>query len=59
MTTSKTHFLDPVAAYRELQEEMLSVVETALDTAGFIVRGNEAHQATIILLNRLFQQGSR
>jgi len=59
MTTSKIPFLDLIAVHRELREELLSVVQTALDTAGFIGCGNEAHQATIVLLNRLFQHGSR
>ena len=36
MSTREVPFLDLVTAHRELREELLEVVETALDSAGFI-----------------------
>ena len=36
MSTRDIPFLDLVAAHRELREELLEVVETALDSAGFV-----------------------
>src|SRR5881296_4781194 len=36
MTTGEIPFLDLVTVHRELREELRSVFETALDTAGFI-----------------------
>src|SRR3989442_12168379 len=36
MTTGEIPFLDLVTVHRELREELRSVFETALDTAGFV-----------------------
>ena len=36
MNTAKIPFLDLVTTHRELREELRSVFESALDTAGFI-----------------------
>src|SRR5437899_11603656 len=36
MSTGETPFLDLVTVHRELREELRSVFETALDTAGFV-----------------------
>ena len=36
MSTGEIPFLEPVTVHRELREELRSVFETALDTAGFI-----------------------